>query len=479
MKLTRKLTIALLLGLGAILLVNGWLRIHREIRLFERETIRDHHTMAHALSVSVAEVWRVEGEARALELLSRIDALEPQVRIRWVRPDAEPGSPLAPILAAGSRQTAEHNTVTDRSAVPGRVVTWMPVPGTPGAIEIEESLAAERAYVTATIRRFVGYTFLITAVSAAIAMSIGVMFVGRPVSRLIQQARRVGAGDLTQRVILPQRDELGELAREMNVMCDRLVEADDRAAAAMRERLAAIEQLRHADRLTTVGKLAAGVAHELGTPLNVVAGRAKMIASGEAAGEQVPENARIIADQADRIAQIVRQLLDFARRRTPRKERHDLREISERTAALLRPTAGARGVRLRTEGDARLAEVDAGQIQQALANLVINGVHATHNGGEIAVRTLLARARPPVDIGGDERECAVLEVADTGDGMPEDVRSHLFEPFFTTKQVGEGTGLGLSVTWGIVREHGGWIDVDSEPGKGSCFRIFLPLAESA
>jgi two-component system, NtrC family, sensor kinase len=474
-RLTRKLTVALFMGILALLLVNAWFRVKREIALFESEAKRDHHVMARALSVSVAEVWRVEGEARALELVSRVNEAESHLSIRWVWPDAAPGSPMAPAISL-ERELATEFAVVDRVRSPGRVLTWMPVVvgGKKGGIELEESLANEREYVRATISRFAFATLNMAVVSGVIAMTVGILFVGRPVSRLIDQARRVGSGDLRTRIDMRQRDELGELAQEMNLMCDRLANANERVAAETAARIGTIEQLRHADRLTTVGKLASGIAHELGTPLNIVAGRAKMIATAPQAPSEIADNARIIADQAARITGIVQQLLDFARRRTPRKEPHDLHAIAMQTASLLGPMAQKQRVNLRLEGEPLLVDVDAGQVQQALANLVVNGVQAIGSGGTVILRTAKRRCRPPADIDVEERECGLIEVIDDGSGIEEETRAHLFEPFFTTKAVGQGTGLGLSVSWGIVREHGGWIDVETEPGT-TTFRICLPM----
>src|SRR5512142_3555308 len=133
------------------------------------------------------------------------------------------------------------------------------------------------------------------ALAAFIAVAVaGFHFVGRPMRALVAKARRIGAGDLSQPLELAQRDELGELAREMNQMCERLAEAQVRLQEETQRRLDTSEQLRHADRLTTVGKLASGVAHELGTPLNVVSARAKMIASGETTPAETTEYAQII-----------------------------------------------------------------------------------------------------------------------------------------------------------------------------------------
>jgi len=217
------------------------------------------------------------------------------------------------------------------------------------------------------------------------------------------------------------------------------------------------------------------VAHELGTPLNVVSGRAKMIAQGMVTGDDVAENARIISEQAARIAGIIRQLLDFSRRRGPRLGRGDLRPIAQRTVELLATLARKRSVTLDVEAaDIPVtAQIDEAQVQQVLANLVVNGLQAMPHGGRLLVKLGHTRATPPPDVGGPVADYVIVTVEDQGTGMGPDILPRIFEPFFTTKEVGEGTGLGLSVAYGIVREHGGWIDVESNPGEGSCFTIFL------
>src|SRR6185437_6472416 len=137
-------------------------------------------------------------------------------------------------------------------------------------------------------------TIAMAIAGTAVASIVGLWFVGRPMRRLVEQARRIGQGDFQYRTAVVQHDEIGVLAREMSAMACRLSETQTRLTAENEERIRVLEQLRHADRLTTVGTLAAGMAHELGTPLNVVAGRAKMIASGRLTPDQTVENARIV-----------------------------------------------------------------------------------------------------------------------------------------------------------------------------------------
>jgi signal transduction histidine kinase len=197
------------------------------------------------------------------------------------------------------------------------------------------------------------------------------------------------------------------------------------------------------------------------------------------AGE-VPDNARIIAEQAKRIAQIIRQLLDFARKRAPARIRTDLRVTAEHVLTLLGQIADARGVKLALHPGPGpcVALADDGQIQQVLMNVIGNGIQATERGGCVTISLSARHATPPPDQGGPARPYCCLSVKDDGCGMDATTADRIFEPFFTTKDVGAGTGLGLSVAYGIIREHDGFIAVETQVGKGSTFTIHLPQAPS-
>jgi signal transduction histidine kinase len=276
----------------------------------------------------------------------------------------------------------------------------------------------------------------------------------------------------------------------MNAMCLHLMETRQALAAETEGRLRAQEQVRHADRLATVGKMASGIAHELGTPLGVALMRANMIASNASLGRETRDAAHIIGEQIDRITHIVRQLLDFARGRTAippgpltRRPPANLLAIAERAAAMLQPLAVKRNLTIAIAAEPILPKPPANpeQIEQVLVNLLVNAIHASERPGKVTIGLGTALAKSPVDLTppvwneGGEPRYAVISVKDEGIGISPEVLPRIFEPFFTTKHVGEGTGLGLSVAYGIVREHSGWIEVTSERNKGSCFAVYLPL----
>jgi two-component system NtrC family sensor kinase len=455
MRLTRKFIAALIVGVALVALVQGYFDYRREQEVFDRQMRGEAAALGRALAFGTADVWTRDGQAAALQFLEQAKSKSDQVRVRWVWLDADAKSSYAP--------------VEPRGLLVSYVPVDVPEPRV-GGLEIRQSLEALDTYVRDSLRNQIFGSIATVVVAAALALFLGVVFIGRPISRLAVKARRVGTGDLSQPLHLRQRDELGELANEINLMCERL--GEERGA---RER--ATEQLRHADRLTTVGKLASGIAHELGTPLNVVSGRARLIVDREVDGAAVIDSARIVAEQADRMTALIRQLLDFARPRALQKAPVNLATLSARVCELVGTIARKANVRLAPplpDESMRLA-ADDGQLTQVLTNLVVNAIQAApKDGGEVEISVARVEQEPPPYVGGPVRTWLALAVRDNGAGMTDATRERIFEPFYTTKAVGEGTGLGLSVSWGIAREHGGWIDVASAPKGGSTFTVYLP-----
>jgi two-component system NtrC family sensor kinase len=477
MKLARSIILLLLAAFLALLFALNVVEVRRATLEFEDGLVADVALTGRALRPAFVEVWQQEGSARALDVLHRADVDAADIEMRW-SPDNEPHA----VLGAADRQNlAAHRDVVEMrpEASPGRLFVFVPT-AAGGAIELSQAVPARRVVLLRMIRDRLFASLAAVAGAAALTTVAAVWVVGRPMARLVEHARRIGAGDLSHQEGAARRDEIGELAGEMNKMCDRLLEARVGMAAAADARVRALEQVRRADRLSTVGTLASGMAHELGTPLSIISGRAKMISSASEPASEPAQFARIIVAQAEKMTRIMRGLLDFARRRPAEKVPVDLREVVERTLDLLGPLAKKRDVSLRLEADGpAVAEVDAAQVEQAITNLVVNGVHAMSAGGEIVVSTHAFSGKPPHEPDAPEASWLRVAVEDGGDGIRAEDLHHVFEPFYTTKDVGEGTGLGLSVTYGIVRDHGGFIDVVSQPGKGSCFSLYFPTKEAA
>src|ERR1017187_1382424 len=471
MRLARKLILSMVVGLTVVLAANAFYRVRRELAAFDQDMQQDHEVLAQVLASSVTAVWTSKGRDAAMQLIAATKAPSKALHIRWIDAGSAPGGASSQALLVTQVPIA----------VGGNLV---------GYVEISESRDFARDYVRTTVIR----SFLLTLVAVicvgAVSTVLGIWFVGKPIEKLVEKAARIGAGDVDGRLVIRQRDEIGELAAAMNSMCIRLVETRQALTAETEERLRAQDQLRHADRLATVGKLASGIAHELGTPLGVALMRANMIASNPALGRDTRDGARIIGEQIDRITHIVRQLLDFARGRVaappgPLTLRNpaDLRAIAERAVAMLQPLAVKRNLVIEIVAEPILPKPPANpeQIEQVLVNLLVNAIHASERPGKVTIVLASAAAKPPADLTppvwseGGEPKYAVISVKDEGVGIAPDVLPRIFEPFFTTKHVGEGTGLGLSVAYGIVRKHSGWIEVTSERNKGSCFSVYLPM----
>jgi len=477
MKLVPKLTMMFILGTSAVLGVNGYLRVRREVGLFESDRVRDQELMARVVAHAASAVWKTDGPGRAVAMVNALGSHTAKLKISWLPIDVNGTPELGARLRA--LKPGQTLTIASEPVRDGRercLYTTLATGGPPtGAVALCESFAAQDAYVRKTITETVVTTATLAAVCALLSGILGLWLVGRPVSALSEKARRIGAGDFSKPLRLPRRDELSALAEEMNAMCQQLEAAATRVQQETASRMAAVDQLRHADRLTTVGKLASGLAHELGTPLNVIEARADMIASGETSPAESMEYARVIRDASERMTRLIRQLLDFARPRIASPAPHQVFELMLKTVEMLSPLASKKHVRLLATEHAPgiCAFIDPDQLQQVLTNLAVNAIQAMDHPGTVELSVTSTRAKPPADHGGAEAEFVRIDVRDEGIGIVEEHLSHIFEPFFTTKDVGSGTGLGLAVAYGIVRDHGGWIEVRTELGKGSVFQVFL------
>ncbi len=248
------------------------------------------------------------------------------------------------------------------------------------------------------------------------------------------------------------------------------------------QRKALEAQLRHSQKMETAGRLAAGVAHDFNNLLTTMLGYSDILLSRLPEGDPMRQDVEEIKKSAERAAALTRQLLAFSRKQVLSLSVVDLNVLLAGMQKMLRRLIGE-DVELAVVPAPDLGKVkaDPGQIEQVVMNLVVNSRDAMPRGGKIVIRTQNVELRQPLMAG--EREGfrpgphALLSVADTGTGMTAEVMSHIFEPFFTTKEQGKGTGLGLSTVYGIVRQSGGYIEVESQPERGTVFKIYLPHFE--
>jgi len=483
MRLTLKISLVFLLGITLLLLFHSYQSLERETEVLKSSLSREGRQIGQVLRAMMVDVWQRQGEKSALVFLLKAGNLAGDQQVRWVWLDGSLGGNFEPRVDKKQLDAVQRGEIitvlAETSEGHDFLFTYVPlrVPGDRiGAIEVGESLAGLHGFVRESMNRSAMLLGAIVISSLLLIAVFGSFWVSRPVKRLAEQAERIAAGDFSNTLKLRGRDEIALLAAALDRMRGQLASA----RRSDQKRLEALEKLRHTERLATIGRLSAGMAHELGTPLNVISGRAKLIAARELPPEESVRSARIIGEQAERMTVIMRQLLDFARRGSPKPATVNLEDLAAKVLEMLHPVAEKQGVSLSLASPAGPLEVlaDSAQLQQVLLNLVMNGIQALTETGTVGIEIYTReQSAPPDHVVPGTGPWAVMEVRDTGAGIPPENLPHLFDPFFTTKEIGQGTGLGLSIAYGIVQEHGGWIDVDSSPGEGSRFRVWLPLPQ--
>jgi two-component system NtrC family sensor kinase len=320
-------------------------------------------------------------------------------------------------------------------------------------------VAVERRTIHGLLQQMIPLP-LISLLLLVVLLGFVIFFIGekviRPLARITRESEAVAQGAFER--ITPYGDDKNEIHH--------LVAAINRMVGELEKRR---EQLVQSRKIASIGTLTAGIAHEINNPINNISLILESLLEDESTMDDT-ERRRLYQDamdQADRASEIVKNLLEFSRASHPRMEEAKLEEVVDKTFRLVKNELDLHHIRFVKEvtSDFPSIYLDKSGLQQVLLNLFMNSIQAMENGGELKVA--ICPAETPAE--------ARIDISDTGPGIAPEHINQVFDPFFTTKKVGVGTGLGLSVSYNIIKKNGGRMEVNSRPGQGACFSIFLPL----
>lgn len=484
MGLRLRLILVLMIPLSLVVGVYGYMRVQGEAQDLLEQNRRSVGFTAKALQIAVENALRDRQVTDIRRLLAEIVEYQDEIdRIRLF------DKKLAPMIVSNRLPIGDYvatdaltrvlnlgyaeGVYQDRRGTPV-LYYYVPIRGrgeTPAAVmEVVQVATAVHDRIRAAQRDLWARLAIIVL---SVALLTGVMLqrqVLRPLGRLVDGIRRLGAGEPGLRLRVERRDELGRVATAFNEMAARLEAARRELVAESERTLELEEELRRMETLAVAGKLATGFAHEVGTPLNIISGRAEYVLARLPADDPARKDLTGIVEQIDRISGIIATLLDTVRPQKPELAKLVLSDVLDRVVPLMAHAARRRDVVLAAEVPAELPPLfaDANQLQQVLINLLVNAIEASPAGGRVEIGAV-AEAR-------DGRPGVRITVRDTGPGVPPDLRAAVFRPFFSTKPRGQGTGLGLAICHDIVRDHGGSIEVVDDV-RGATFAVWLLTAD--
>jgi two-component system, NtrC family, sensor kinase len=372
------------------------------------------------------------------------------------------GTPMTPEVRKAVLNEGREFTGTSYEVNDEYFTAYEPIRDPDGAVVGALCVGVLRAPFVASRNTTIGILLVIVSAIATLILLLLIIAtrqVLRPIDRVVAMTGRVAGGDLSARVGIRPAGELGQLCAAVDRMADAVAEREAQLELATRR------QISQSEKLASIGRLAAGVAHEVNNPLTGVLTFTHLLLHKPNLDDQDRADLDLVIRETTRVRDIVRGLLDFARERPTRRQCLDVNEVLRQSTRLLRGQKEFGGIVI----EERLAETlpqvqgDPNQLQQVFLNLSLNACESMPRGGLLVITT-------------ETREGEVaVSFSDTGAGIRQEDLERIFEPFFTTKPVGEGTGLGLSVTYGIVKQHGGTLGVKSAIGKGTTFTVTLPI----
>jgi signal transduction histidine kinase len=505
MRIATKLTLLLIFTVSAVLAGFGYLRMQQERNRLIGELQAEVVVLANAIGLAVEHALRDRQPDDIRELLTEIVRdPNPVDRIRIFNGRLEEINAATTNAAAAATIPREEWDRVLKSGEPRvrylatapRPVVYVVLPlknrrgAIIGGLEIIHVATRVQRQIDDATRDLVLRMSLLSLTIAVVIWFTVRISIRRPIRTLVRAALAVGRGRLDQRISMRRRDEIGQLASAFNRMAEDLQATRQGLLAESQARLDTERQLQQEQKLAAIGRLASEVAHEIGTPLNIISGRIESIQKALPSDHPVGRHTATVLRQVERVSEIIRQLLEYARPRRPAARPVAIGSVLDRVTDLVGPLAQRRGVRLTAEADQALPMLlaDPDQLQQVLLNLVTNALDATPAGGK--VRLTAGEETPPAGSTSTDNGSSVRRgyadtphvticVADTGCGIPADRLEKIFEPFFSTKERRGGTGLGMSIVEDIVRAHRAAIEIESAEGRGTAVRLHWPVAPAA
>jgi two-component system NtrC family sensor kinase len=307
-------------------------------------------------------------------------------------------------------------------------------------------------FLSITVAGLIISMFTTFLISRRISTSIG---------NLVAASKQLTQGNLEAKAEKTTNDEIGELADHFNLMATALKDRDEKLKEFAKKKIM------ESERLALIGQLSANVAHELNNPLQGIITYSHLLLEENTFSDDDKESINKIVVQANRCRDIIRGLLDFSRHRTPDKTLCSVNNLLRGCISLVEKQAAFHNIKVTMNLDDQLPMVilDPSQIERVFLNLIINAADAMNGNGQMTLSTMLNY----------KKTCIEISVKDTGHGITEENMEKIFDPFFTTKETGHGVGLGLAISYGIVKDHNGNISVESEVGKGTTFTVSFPL----
>lgn len=336
-----------------------------------------------------------------------------------------------------------------------------------GAVEVVFSLDVINEILADLVRKFVIFILLTAFLLGIVIYIISHWSISQPIARLKEASEKLGHGDLGLRIEKSGARELDDLIEEFNRMAYNIEQQHANRELLFTEKITLEKTLRHRDKLASIGQLASGLAHEIGTPLNVITGRGEYLLKKMSVDHSEAKNIKIIIRQAERITKIMQQLLTFARKPAAQFEEITLEKVASEAFSLCQLRQRKKQPQILLEFDLEVSHLMADEdgFRQLFVNLMLNSFHALSSGGKIRITSRREQ---------ENKKESIILYEDNGSGVPPDKKDRIFDPFFTTKDVGEGTGLGLFIVANIVQEHQGRIELDYDFTGGTRFVIHFP-----